>query len=181
MSVKLLRTIFFFAAMIFAGMASYAQDAPIVQKKNMLTNADFSDSLKGWMVVGKGKNVYHPQDPGRAEFGAENGMLEIVITDQGISIWSIMLYQEVQFKKGAPYVVSFKAKSDAPRKMISNITQDHTWKNVSGDKSFQLNEEIQEFSYQFVMTYDGAALFQFCLGLAGTGHVYIKDISIVMS
>lgn len=144
---------------------------------NLIKNGDLANSLEGWLTVGQGPNSYHPEDPGRADFKVENGVLQIAIRDQGISIWSIMVYQSAVFEKGAKYSVSFLAKSDSETQIISNVTQDGTWTNFSGDRTFKLTKTMTDYSYQFTMSESGPALVQFCLGKAGTAaKIYLDDV-----
>lgn len=146
---------------------------------NLVKNSDFSDSFNHWILIGNTTNPYHPEDPGRANFTTENGIAEISITNQGTSIWSIMLYQNVYFEKGATYVISFDAKSELPREIISNVCQDGgEWTNYSGDFKFNLTNSLTNFSYEFKMSVEGMQLFQFCLGTAGTGKLYFDNIVI---
>jgi hypothetical protein len=146
---------------------------------NLIQNGDFKDSLNNWTMIGVGTNPYHPADPGRANFTVENGKLVIDITNQGTGIYSIMLYQSTYFEKETTYTVSFDAKADAPCKIISNVTQDGTWANFSGDKKFDLTNTMTGYSYEFKATQDGAALFQFCLGAIGTGKMYFDNIVVM--
>ncbi len=148
---------------------------------NLIKNGDFNSSLDGWSVIGQGTNPYHPEDPGRADFAVSNGVLSIDIKNQGTWEYSIMLYQSVLFEKGATYTVSFDAMADSSMQIISNITQDVTYKNYSGDKTFQLTTVMSSNTYQFTMTDSGATLFQFCLGNMGIRKIYIDNIVIKKS
>lgn len=144
---------------------------------NLIKNYDFNDSFKNWILIGNTTNPYHPEDPGRANFSTENGMAEINITNQGQSIWSIMLYQSVYFEKNTTYVISFDAKSDSPFEIISNVCQDGgAWTNFSGDKKFSLTNVMTNCSFEFKMNVDGFQLFQLCLGTAGTGKLYFDNV-----
>lgn len=109
-----------------AGAAQQAGSAHAANT-NLIRNGDFR-SLEGWLTIGQGVNLYHSEDPGRADFKAEDGTLRIAIRNEGISIWSVMVYQkvEVELEKGATYEVGFRARSDAERQIVSNVTQDVT-------------------------------------------------------
>lgn len=145
---------------------------------NLIRNGDFARALENWRTTGDRPNTYHPEDPGRAAFGIEDRSLAIEIRDQGISIWSVMLYQNVPFEKGATYDISFGAQSDSRVRIVSNVTQDGTWRNYSGDRSFKLTGEMTAYTYHFTMSEDGEALFQLCLGTSGTGKVRLGSIAI---
>jgi len=179
-------------------MVSYGQSKIIIQKfngtttslnladiknitfvSNLIQNGDFKDSLKNWLTIGNGTNPYHPADPGRADFAIENGALSINITNQGTVKFSIMLYQSVYFEKGTAYSISFDAKSETPCQIISNITQDATYRNFSGDKKFDLTNTMSSYSYEFTMNEDSAALFQFCLGGIGTCKIDVDNIVVM--
>jgi hypothetical protein len=131
---------------------------------NLAINGEFMETTKDWEIIGEGINPYHPEDPGRAAFSIEDGNLKINISDPGSSIWSIMLYQSIDFKKGHTYTIKFDARADEPTTMVSNITQDNTWVNYSGDQSFVLSTDMQTYSFEFVPKEDITALFQLCLG-----------------
>ena len=144
---------------------------------NLIKNGSFDSDLQNWIIIGDGPNPYHPEDPGRADFTIENGVVEIDIKNQGISIWSIMLYQRVTFEKGATYIISFDAKSDFETEIISNVAEENgNWTVYSGDKKFVLSNTMKTYSYQFTMSATGQALFQFCLGTLGTGKLYFDNI-----
>ncbi len=145
---------------------------------NLVKNGDFNESKKYWTFIGEGENSYHPEDPGRADFTVADGVLSVNITNQGMWEYSIMVYQSVLFERGATYVVSFNAMADTSMDIVSNITQDVTWTNFSGDKTFHLTNVMASYSYQFTMPVAGAALFQFCLGNFGTRTIYIDNIDI---
>jgi len=183
--------------MILISLCSYSQSKMIIHKydgtadsislsdiksisfvSNLIKNGDFGTSLDGWSCIGQGVNPYHPADPGRAEFAVVNGVLSVDIKNQGTGEYSIMLYQSVQFEKGATYAVSFDAMADSTMGIISNVTQDVTYKNYSGDKTFQLGTEMSTYSYTFTMTDSGSALFQICLGNFGIHKIYIDNIMI---
>jgi hypothetical protein len=150
----------------------------ITFNSNIIRNGDFNSSLNDWILIGQGTNPYHPEDPGSAVFSIENGVLKIDIKNQGTWEYSIMVYQSINFEKGASYVVSFDAMSDTSMQIISNITQDVTWINYTGDISFHLTNVMASYSYQFTMPVNGAALFQFCLGNMGARKIYIDNISV---
>lgn len=144
---------------------------------NLIKNGSFDSDLQNWILIGNGPNPYHPEDAGRADFTIENGVVGIDIKNQGISIWSIMLYQRVMFEKGATYNISFDAKSDFETEIISNVAEENgNWTVYSGDKKFVLSNTMKRYSYQFTMTVSGQALFQFCLGTLGTGKLYFDNI-----
>jgi hypothetical protein len=160
--------------------ANYLSDAPIVvNDSNLLKNGDFSDSLKNWQTIGQGTNPFHPEDPARADFIIENGVLEVKINNPGNNIYSIMLYQPVLLKKDTTYSISFYAKSDSDISIISNLTQDVVWTNFSGDQKFKLTNEMTNYSYKFKMTKNCEVLFQFCLGGNGSVNIFLDSISLI--
>lgn len=167
---------------ILLGTAVYGKNVSATVKtepnitSNLIKNGDFSNSLKNWMTIGEGINPYHPADPGRAGFKIENGLLEIDIKNPGKSIWSVMLFQDVSFEKGASYSISFDAKSDPEMEIISNVCLDGIWTNLSGDNNFKLTSVMSGYTYKFDMSKGGLALLQFCLGNIGTGKVFLDNI-----
>jgi hypothetical protein len=162
-----------------ADSINFADIKSITFDANLIRNGSFDNSLQNWILIGDKTNPYHPEDPGRADFSINNGTLEINITNQGISIWSIMLYQKVTFAKGAVYKITFSAKADSDMQIISNVAQDGgEWTVYSGDKKFTINSTMASYSYQFTMPVNGSALFQFCLGTAGKRKIYIDNIEL---
>ncbi len=153
-----------------------SQDAPSV---NVLKNGDFKSSLEYWSTIGQGVNPYHPADPGRADFQIDQGKLEIGITNPGVDVWSVMVYQSVVLEKGSTYRISFEASSTPDLTITSNITQDVTWTNISGDHIFPLTSILSNYSYEFTMSIQGAALLQFALGDIGIGRITLKNVVIV--
>jgi hypothetical protein len=147
-------------------------------RSNLIRNGRFKNSWHDWLVIGLDKNPNHEEDPSRAVCSVADGGIELEIKNQGISPWSILLAQSIQLKKRTVYEISFEAKSDPDRTIVSNITQDETWKSYSGDQSFKLTQTMKRFTYQFSMDEDSAALFQLCLGMAGTGKIFIKNVTV---
>jgi hypothetical protein len=145
---------------------------------SLVQNGDFSHGLEDWLTVGQGINSHHPEDPGRATFRVRDGIVLIDIRNEGISIWSVMLYQFAQFQKGTTYTVSFRIKSDFEGEITANVVQDVTWKDFSGDRRFKLTGAMRDHSYQFTMSETGPAAVQFCVGKAGTGTIYLSDIAV---
>lgn len=144
---------------------------------NLIKNYDFSDSFDNWLLIGDTTNPYHPSDPGRADFEINDGVASINITNQGLDLWSVMLYQRVNFEKDATYYISFDAKSDTPFEIISNVCEeDGAWTNYSGNKKFTLTSIMTTYSFEFTMKVSGKALFQFYLGKMGTGKLYLDNI-----
>jgi hypothetical protein len=155
-----------------------ARESSVDTGASLITNGNFSSSLQSWYTVGEGTNRFHPEDPGRAKFTVQNGILQIDIHDQGNTIWSVMLYQSAQFEKGANYTVSFRAKADFEPHITANVSQDVTYTNFSGDRKFKLTNAMQHYSYSFTMNEQGPALVQFCLGHTGKGKIYLTDIAV---
>jgi hypothetical protein len=172
-------TILCFALFSNAYCTNYSTALPNAgNDSNLLKNGDFNDSLKNWMTVGQSTNLYHPEDPGRADFKIVNEILEVKIKNPGNNIYSIMLYQPVFLKKDTTYIISFYAKSDSDISIISNFTQDVTWVNFSGDQKLKLTNRMSNYTYQFKMTQNCEVLFQFCLGGKGPVHIFLDRIFI---
>ena len=146
---------------------------------NLVKNGEFSETMKDWLIIGEGINHYHPEDPGRASFSIEDGILKVKIINPGISIWSIMLYQSIDFVKGHTYTISFDAKSEEQTTLVSNIVQDTTWINYSGDHTFVLSGSMKTYSYEYVASKNITALFQLCVGNDQATSIYLDNVLII--
>lgn len=126
-----------------------------------------------------------------AEFGGKasasvtdvNGvpMATVDISDVGTQDYAVQLIQYVPLAHNAEYKVTFDAKADSARTIVSKVSGDdnNSWTVYSRLETFDLTTEVQTFSYTFLMEAlsDPTARLEFELGLADP-TVYIGNVSI---
>lgn len=120
----------------------------------------------------------------------EENAADITIKNTGDQDWKIQLKQNnVALEKGQWYKLTFKAKSNLPRKIrvIMQGLEDKGWAVYSGENIVSLTDSYQTFEKEFMMAADTdpKAFLCFALGAVGgevitTQHrVCIDDISLV--
>jgi beta-glucanase (GH16 family) len=127
---------------------------------------------------------------GAASVTLENGAMKIAVTAAGTKAYSVQAFQQgLGFINGKTYVLTFKAKADAAKKINVNIgkalTADPWFVNYMTTLTVDLSSTMQEFTKEFTMseaTYNNAKIV-FEAGLvAGQNiatNIYIDDVSIV--
>lgn len=104
------------------------------------------------------------------------------ITNPGNALWAVQLIQNVSIAKGGLYKVSFDAKSNTNRTIMSKVSggADRGFANYSGEKTMGLTEEVQTFEYTFThrQNTDSAARLEFNLGSNGNAPVWIGNVRV---
>ncbi|NIK69720.1 carbohydrate binding domain-containing protein [Paenibacillus sp. BK720] len=107
---------------------------------------------------------------------------KITIDNAGTEIYSVQLTQMPVFlQKGKKYKVTYEAKADEARTMMSKVNQfEKNWKNYSGEQYGNLTTEWQAYEYTFDMleSTDNNARFEFNLG-KNAAAVYIANVKLV--
>ncbi|MBB3108849.1 beta-glucanase (GH16 family) [Paenibacillus phyllosphaerae] len=106
---------------------------------------------------------------------------KVSITQPGEQLYSVQLTQlPMYIQKGKKYQVTFDAKADASRSIMSKVNQyQKSWKNYSGERYFTLTTDWQPYAYTFDMreSTDNNARFEFNLGLDAE-TVYIANVKL---
>lgn len=137
-----------------------------------LKNGDFNDGLNAW------SNYVHFD--AAAQIGVENGEAKVGITNEGNETWSVLLEQgNLDLAKGVVYELSFKARSTKQRE--AEVTVENAQYNRYFSEKVQLNEEMQDFSFEFTMPQDDLAAFKMLLGKnllspVGSHDVFVDDV-----
>lgn len=110
----------------------------------LLINADFSDGSRHWELE-TGTTA-----EGRLE--ASENVLHVITEKPGEQSWNLQLKQNnLNLENGAPYTISFRAKSDAERNLAIGVRlQQSPWRFLGLQRHVQLSTEWQEFSFVFV-------------------------------
>ncbi|MFT7561896.1 MAG: alpha-tubulin suppressor-like RCC1 family protein [Flavobacteriales bacterium] len=105
--------------------------------------------------------------------------VELDVDNPGSETWSLQLVSTIALQSGS-YVVSFKARADAPRSVSVNVGQDYSPYSSYGNKIFELSTQLQEYSFivSGVPT-DNNARVGFNAGNNGNATVYLDEVSIV--
>lgn len=121
------------------------------------------------------------QNGGVASANISDGMINIAAENAGSEDYSVQLIQaDLNFTKGAKYMVSFDAYADENRTMKTAVkAPKRGWKEYMPSKTVELTTESQSFSYAFVMTYDTdpQGRLEFNMGNAGsTAAIHIDNV-----
>ena len=132
----------------------------------LITNGDFSNDKTGWAG---------------SEFVVQNGEAYFATTNAGGNPWDTQLTQaNMNFTQGNQYVLKFKARAAAARKMTVAIQNVNVW-----DDQFRMEYDLTTTMTEFTATFNSPKSFanvQIGFLMAATGStdaVYFDDISIV--
>ncbi|KGP91078.1 licheninase [Pontibacillus chungwhensis BH030062] len=104
------------------------------------------------------------------------------ITNQGNALWALQLIQKLSIGEGRTYKVSFDAKSDANRTLMTKVSggAERGYANYSGEKTMELTDEVQSYEYTFTHNQDTdlAARLEFNLGQTSTNPVWIGNVRV---
>lgn len=105
----------------------------------LLKNGDFSKALSGWYLE------HHEGAVARAD--TADGILRIDVQKPGKQSWHVQIGQAgLALKAGETYAVSFRAMSDARRRIAVSIAQAHPPWQPLGSREVWLEPEWKEFS-----------------------------------
>lgn len=134
-----------------------------------LKNGEFSDGFSSW-----GSYVHY--DAG-AEISEVNGEAKIAISNEGNETWSLQLIQGgLSLAKEVVYELSFEARSTVERDIEATVENAQYTRYLS--KTLQLNDQIQQFTYEFTMPTDDIATFKMLIGKNALSPVGAHDVFI---
>lgn len=127
-------------------------DNLIIQEDRLIKNGHFDNDFAAYQVfVDQSASAQYVVDK-----LSEDNAADFKIYHTGDQAWKIQLMQDgVSLKQGKTYTLSFKAKSDIPRKIMvaiqRNGANDDDWTAYSGETIWNLQDDYQEFSIEFSM------------------------------
>jgi beta-glucanase (GH16 family) len=134
-----------------------------------LKNGDFTDGLSAW------ENYVHFD--ASAQITPENGEAKVAIGNEGNETWSVQLIQpNLNLGKEVVYELSFDARSTKDRQAEVTIENAEYTRFLS--KSITLNDQMQQFTYEFKMPVDDIASFKMLLGKNALSPVGAHDVFI---
>ena len=139
----------------------------------LLINADFSDGTQNWELE-TGTTA-----EGRLE--TDGNILHVITEKPGEQSWNLQLKQrDLTLEKGAPYTVSFRAKSDAEREIaVGTRLQQPPWRFLGLQKNVNLTTDWQEFSFVFVADEADPGIARLDFNFNNQiGHFWFADISL---
>ena len=121
-------------------------------------------------------------DPGKATLVDDGATKTVTITSAGTEDWHVQLNQSLpSLKDGKPYVVSFRAKSDAPRDLlVSGQVNSGDYHGVVDEQYAPLGTDWKPFTFTFTphdVAGRGVYFPQILLGKK-TGTVYIDAVTV---
>ena len=148
---------------------------------NFVNNGDFSDASEdlnddvNWkFLLAQG---------GEGEATIKDNMIEITSSKEGDVDYSVQLVSwDIPFEKGKSYRVTFDARAEEDRKIISCVTAPYVdWIRYYPDTEFDVGPEWQTITYEFEMTdkTDPRGRLEFNLGKRGsTATVDITNVRV---
>jgi len=148
---------------------------------NFVTDWDFSDA--GEDLTDDVDWKFLLAQTGAGEAVIKDNMIEITTTNEGVVDYSVQLvFWDIPFIKGNKYRVTFDARADETRNIISCITAPFVdWIRYYPDTEFEIGPEWQTITYEFEMTEkdDPRGRLEFNLGHRGsTATVDITNVRV---
>ncbi|WP_082235258.1 family 16 glycosylhydrolase [Halobacillus massiliensis] len=107
---------------------------------------------------------------------------KIQTEDPGNALWSLQFIQKLSILEGNTYKVTFDAKSDAKRNIMTKVSggEERGFANYSGEKTIQLTDEVESYEYTFTPNQESDLLarLEFNLGGNGTAPVWIGNVRV---
>ncbi|WP_226582703.1 carbohydrate binding domain-containing protein [Halobacillus litoralis] len=104
------------------------------------------------------------------------------ITNPGNALWSLQQIQKLPILEGHTYEVSFDAKSNTNRTLMTKVSggAERGYANYSGEKTMNLDENVQSYSYTFKLNQDTdlSARLEFNMGLVSSAPVWIGNVRV---
>ncbi|WP_254434194.1 carbohydrate binding domain-containing protein [Halobacillus sp. Marseille-Q1614] len=104
------------------------------------------------------------------------------VGNPGNALWSLQLIQKLAILEGNTYRVTFDAKSDTNRNMMTKISggEERGFANYSGEKTIELSDQVQSYEYTFTLNQDTdlGARIEFNMGSNGTAPVWIGNVRV---
>ncbi|MCP3029841.1 carbohydrate binding domain-containing protein [Halobacillus sp. A1] len=104
------------------------------------------------------------------------------VTDPGNALWSLQLIQKLAILEGNTYKVTFDAKSDTNRNIMTKVSggEERGFANYSGEKTMELSDQVQSYEYTFTLNQDTdlGARIEFNMGSNGTAPVSIGNVRV---
>ncbi len=142
---------------------------------NMVLNGDFSVGNSNWWD--------YKNDTGAYKVSAADKCLKIDITDPGSNPWSIGVGQgDLNLEKDTVYTVKFSIKGNLPKPVRLLLSMANApYLTYSGTHVYTLTPDFKEYTFSFTMNHptDAKSNIVFQVGKAGTGSVYINNVSVV--
>ncbi|XXM72442.1 carbohydrate binding domain-containing protein [Lysinibacillus sphaericus] len=102
------------------------------------------------------------------------------VTNPGNALWALQLIQNASIAEGGTYKVSFDAKSNTDRALMSKVSggAERGYANYSGEQTIQLTDQVQSYEYTFTHRQDTdiAARLEFNMGANGNAPVWIGNV-----
>lgn len=104
------------------------------------------------------------------------------ITNAGNALWSLQLIQKLAIMEGHTYKVTFDAKSNTSRSMMTKVSggAERGYANYSGEQTVDLTSDVQLYEYTFTHNQDTdlAARLEFNMGSTSTSSVWIGNVRV---
>ncbi|AEI42402.1 carbohydrate binding domain-containing protein [Paenibacillus mucilaginosus] len=150
---------------------------------NYIINGRFENGLDAWQF----QPFAPPADlfDGTGDVAVDQGAARITIGQEGSQTYAVQFVQpQIPLEKGASYRLTFDARSDGERTMVTGISgPERSYTRYLDDQSVVLNSELQRYTYDFEMKAetDGSARLEFNLGKAGTRPVWISNVKLTQT
>jgi hypothetical protein len=166
------------SVIVLASVSAIAFSQPATDQNNLVSNGDFSDGETGWTYFVK--TVHGTEGTSKVV----DGQMVCDVTKAN-GYWDVQMYHsKVSLEKDVTYVLTFDAKADKDRTIVSAVESDNgqTEYNPTGGGKNQINltTTMKTTTLTFTMTKptDNNARVNFNIG-ASISKVYLDNVSLI--
>ncbi len=104
------------------------------------------------------------------------------VNNAGNALWAIQLIQKIAIVEGGTYKLSFDAKSDSNRNIMTKVSggAERGYANYSGEQTISLTDHVESYEYTFTLNQetDVAARLEFNIGSNGNAPVWVGNVRV---
>ena len=168
------------ATTCLTGFSGTVKQAQAVEAKNMVSNGDFTDGIKGW--------TNYAAEGADMEVSNEDGALRVDVNSVGDANWKVQIATDgFKLVKGAEYKLTFDVSSTIARQIEGGLQQNGGDYKCYGWNVFDITPETQTITLEFTMKDDTDLTPKLCFSLGNPGeeldpHTIIFDnVELVMT
>ena len=168
------------ATTTLTGFHGTVKEVQAVEAKNMISNGDFTNGIKGW-------SNYAAEGADMA-VSNEDGALKVDVNSVGDANWKVQVATDgFKLVKGAKYKLTFDVSSTIARKIEGGLQQNGGDYKCYGWNVFDVTPETQTMTLEFTMKDDTDLTPKLCFSLGNEGEdldphtITLDNVELVMT
>ena len=151
------------ATTCLTGFSGTVKQVQAVEAKNLVSNGDFTDGIKGW--------TNYAAEGADMAVSNEDGALKVDVNSVGDANWKVQIATDgFKLVKGAEYKLTFDVSSTIARKIEGGLQQNGGDYKCYGWNVFDITPETQTITLEFTMKDDTDLTPKLCFSLGNPGE-----------